>query len=75
MTPANAVETLTEEVRELLVLLESRPAPDISDLRSRIEATLDSAQRAVERSSVRARLGRYATSIDNYVVSAFRSRG
>jgi ElaB/YqjD/DUF883 family membrane-anchored ribosome-binding protein len=67
MTSENAIHTLTDQVRELLTLLESCPTPDISHLRSRIEDTLDSAERAFDRSSVRARLGRYATSVDNYV--------
>jgi ElaB/YqjD/DUF883 family membrane-anchored ribosome-binding protein len=67
MTSENAVHTLKDEVRELLTLLESCPTPDITQLRSRIEDTLDSAQRAFDRSSIRARIGRYATSVDDYV--------
>ena len=67
MTSDKAVETLADEVRELLTLLESCPTPDISHLRSRIEDTLDSAQRAFDRSTVRARLQRYASSVDDYV--------
>jgi ElaB/YqjD/DUF883 family membrane-anchored ribosome-binding protein len=67
MTSVNAIQPLTDQVRELLTLLESCPTPDIAPLRARIEDSLDSAERAFDRSSVRARLGRYATSIDHYV--------
>jgi ElaB/YqjD/DUF883 family membrane-anchored ribosome-binding protein len=67
MKSEKALQSLTDQVRELLTLLESCPTPDITQLRSRIEDTLDSADRAYYRSSVRARLGRYATSVDHYV--------
>jgi ElaB/YqjD/DUF883 family membrane-anchored ribosome-binding protein len=63
------MQSLTDQVRELLTLLESCPTPDITHLRSRIEDTLDSAERAHYRSSVRARLGKYATSVDHYVTT------
>jgi ElaB/YqjD/DUF883 family membrane-anchored ribosome-binding protein len=67
MKADKAIHRLTDQVQELLTLLESCPTPDTQHIRSRIEATLDSAQRAVDRSKVRARLGRYAASVDNYV--------
>jgi len=67
MTSENTLHELTDQVRELLALLESRPTPDIAHLRSRIEETLESAERTLDQLSVRARIGRYAASFDNYV--------
>jgi ElaB/YqjD/DUF883 family membrane-anchored ribosome-binding protein len=67
MKSDKAIKVLTDQVQELLTLLESCPTPDTTHLRSRIEESLDSAQRAIARSKVRARLGRYAASVDHYV--------
>ncbi len=67
MTSDTALHALADEVRELLSVLESCPTPDITHLRSRIENTLDSAERAFDRPGLGARLGRYAVSFDRYV--------
>jgi ElaB/YqjD/DUF883 family membrane-anchored ribosome-binding protein len=67
MRSQKAIQNLTGEVRELLAVLETSPTPDIAHLRSRIQDTLDSAQRTLDRSTIRGRLGRYATSVDHYV--------
>jgi len=39
MQSEQAMQSLTDQVRELLTLLESCPTPDITHLRSRIEDT------------------------------------
>ncbi len=67
MTSEHTLHELTDQVRELLALLESRPTPGIAHLRSRVEETLESAERTLDRLGVRARIGRYAASFDNYV--------
>jgi ElaB/YqjD/DUF883 family membrane-anchored ribosome-binding protein len=58
---------LADQVDELLTLPDQHSSPEIDDLRSRIEGTLASAKLAIDHSSVSARLGRYATSLDHYV--------
>jgi ElaB/YqjD/DUF883 family membrane-anchored ribosome-binding protein len=67
MKAEKTLNDLAAQVDQLLALLEGYPSPEIEQLRSRIEDTLGSAKRAIKHSSVPARLGRYAVSLDHYV--------
>ena len=62
-----AVNTLTDQVEELLELLELHPSPDLEAVRSRVEEALHRARVAIDRSRMRARFKRYASSFDGYV--------
>jgi ElaB/YqjD/DUF883 family membrane-anchored ribosome-binding protein len=66
MKAEKQINALTDQVDELLALLEGHPSPEIEPLRSRIEDTLRSTKHALK-PSVPARLGRYAVSLDHYV--------
>lgn len=67
MKAEKSINALTDQVEELLGLLEMHPSPDIDAIRYRIEDALDSVRVAVARSHTGARIRRYASSIDRYV--------
>lgn len=67
MNTEKTLNELTDEVQHLLLLLDQHPSPEIDELRPRIEKTLASAKRAIRKSGVSARIGRYAASLDQYV--------
>jgi ElaB/YqjD/DUF883 family membrane-anchored ribosome-binding protein len=65
MKQAPNLETLVNDVEELLGQLNEEDRPAIKDLRARIEDAIDSTKHA--RESATGRIGRYATSVDNYI--------
>jgi ElaB/YqjD/DUF883 family membrane-anchored ribosome-binding protein len=67
MKTDKAINSLTDQVEELLGLLELHPSPDLDAIRSRVEDAVDSVRVAINRSRVRARLKHYASSLDDYV--------
>jgi ElaB/YqjD/DUF883 family membrane-anchored ribosome-binding protein len=65
MKQAQDLETLINDVKELLAQLSEEEQPAIKELRARIEDAIDSTKHA--RESTTRRIGRYATSVDNYI--------
>jgi ElaB/YqjD/DUF883 family membrane-anchored ribosome-binding protein len=65
MKQAQNLENLVNDVKELLAQLNEEDQPAIKELRARIEDAIDSTKRAGESAS--RRIGRYATSVDNYI--------
>ena len=65
MKQAPNLETLVNDVEELLAQLNEEDQPATKELRDRIEDAIDS-MRHVRESATR-RIGRYATSVDNYI--------
>ena len=65
MKQAQDLETLINDVKELLAQLSEEEQPAIKELRARIEDAIDSTKHA--RESATRRIGRYATSVDNYI--------
>jgi|SRR5271170_2615889 len=64
-----SITKLMDDVQELLAELREEHAPEVEELRDRVEASLSSAQRAIGKqgTQVAARLGRYANSVDGYI--------
>lgn len=69
MKAEKSIDALTDEVEELLALLELHPSPDLDALRTRVADALRSARTAMARSKARARVKRYVGSIDHYVTT------
>jgi ElaB/YqjD/DUF883 family membrane-anchored ribosome-binding protein len=67
MKNEKTLNELTDQVEELLPMLDRHPSPEIDELRARIEDTLGSAKRAIRNSGVSEKIGRYAASLDRYV--------
>ena len=65
MKQAPNLETLVNDVEELLAQLSDEDQPAIKKLRARIEDAIDSTKHA--RESASRRIGRYAMSVDNYI--------
>jgi hypothetical protein len=65
MKQAQNLETLVSDIKELLAQLSEEDQPAIKELRVRIEDAIDSTIHA--RESATRRIGRYATSVDNYI--------
>jgi ElaB/YqjD/DUF883 family membrane-anchored ribosome-binding protein len=64
-----SITRLMDDVQELLAELQDEHAPEVQELRDRVEASLNSAQRAIGKqgTQVAARLGQYASSVDGYI--------
>jgi ElaB/YqjD/DUF883 family membrane-anchored ribosome-binding protein len=69
MNPSRALSKLVNDVEELLAELSDEHGPEMDELRTRLAQTIDSAKRALEsqRTSVVARIGHYAGSVDDYI--------
>jgi ElaB/YqjD/DUF883 family membrane-anchored ribosome-binding protein len=69
MKRANTLTSLVNNVEELLAELQDEHAPELQELRDRVEDSLDAAKRAIrkQKKSVTARVGRYAKSADQYI--------
>jgi ElaB/YqjD/DUF883 family membrane-anchored ribosome-binding protein len=69
MNPSRALSKLVNDVEELLAELSDEHGPEMDELRTRVAQTIDSAKRALEsqRTSVVARIGHYAGSVDDYI--------
>src|SRR5277367_143121 len=69
MNPSRALDKLVDDVEELLAQLSDDHSPQMDELRSRIAQTIGSTKRAIasQRSSVVARIGHYAGSVDDYI--------
>ena len=65
MKQVHDLETLINDVKELLAQLSEEEQPAIKELRARIEDAIDSTKHASE--SATRRIGRYATSVNNYI--------
>jgi len=69
MNPSRALNKLVNEVEELLAELNGEHGPQMDELRMRVVQTIGSARRAIasQRTSVAARIGQYAGSVDDYI--------
>jgi ElaB/YqjD/DUF883 family membrane-anchored ribosome-binding protein len=69
MNPSRALNKLVNDVEELLEELSDEHGPQMDELRMRVVQTIGSAKRAIasQRTSVVARIGRYAGSVDDYI--------
>lgn len=69
MNPSRALNQLVGNVEELLAELSDERGPQMAELRMRVEETIASAKRAIasQRTSVVARIGHYAGSVDDYI--------
>ena len=69
MNPSRALSKLVNDVEELLAELSDEHGPEMDELRTRVAQTIDSAKQALEsqRTSVVARIGHYAGSVDDYI--------
>jgi ElaB/YqjD/DUF883 family membrane-anchored ribosome-binding protein len=69
MNPSRALNKLVNDVEELLEELSDEHGPQMDELRMRVVQTIGSAKRATasQRTSVVARIGRYAGSVDDYI--------
>lgn len=70
MKAQNSLNTLADQVEELLAVLRRHPSPDTDAMSARVQRVqdaLDSAKHAIKRPSLPVRLGRYANSVDHYV--------
>jgi ElaB/YqjD/DUF883 family membrane-anchored ribosome-binding protein len=69
MNPSRALSKLVNDVEELLAELSDEHGPEMDELRTRVAQTIDSAKRSLERqrTSVVARIGHYAGSVDDYI--------
>ena len=65
MKQAQNLETLVNDIKELLAQRSEEDQPAIKELRARIEDAIDSTKH--ERESATRRIGRYATSVDHYI--------
>ena len=63
MKQAQNLETLVNDVKELLAQLSEEDHPATKELRARIEDAIDS----TKGESAARRVGRYATSVNNYI--------
>jgi hypothetical protein len=67
MKARKTIDHLTDQVEELLGVLERHPcSADVEERSARVQDALDSARHAI-RPSFPVRIGRYANSVDNYV--------
>jgi hypothetical protein len=66
MNRAQSIDTLVSDVEELLAALSDYQQPAIQELRGRVENAIDSTKRAGNGAA--ARIGRYAASLDNYIL-------
>jgi ElaB/YqjD/DUF883 family membrane-anchored ribosome-binding protein len=69
MNPSRTLNKLVNDVEKLLAELSDVHDPQMDELRMRIAQTIGSAKRAIasQRTSVVARIGHYAGSVDNYI--------
>jgi ElaB/YqjD/DUF883 family membrane-anchored ribosome-binding protein len=69
MNPSRTLNKLVNDVEELLAELSDVHDPQMDELRMRFAQTICSAKRAIasQRTSVVARIGHYAGSVDNYI--------
>ena len=69
MKPSRTLNKLVNDVEALLAALSDEHGPNIDELRNRVAQTIGSAKRAIasQRTSVVARIGDYAGSVDNYI--------
>jgi ElaB/YqjD/DUF883 family membrane-anchored ribosome-binding protein len=69
MKRIKSLTRLVNEVEELLAELQDEHAPEVQELRDRVEESIGAAKRAIrkERRSVTARVGQYAKSADRYI--------
>jgi ElaB/YqjD/DUF883 family membrane-anchored ribosome-binding protein len=65
MKRAQALETLVDDVKELLDKISDEQEPAIKELRGRIEDAINSTKHA--RKSASAHIGRYAKTVDRYI--------
>ena len=69
MKPSRALNKLVNDVEALLAALSDEHGPQIDELRNQVAQTIGSAKRAIasQRTSVVARIGGYAGSVDHYI--------
>ena len=69
MKRIKSLTTLVNDVEELLAELQDDHAPEIKELRDRVEDSIGAAKRTIrqQRKSVTGRVGRYAKSADQYI--------
>jgi ElaB/YqjD/DUF883 family membrane-anchored ribosome-binding protein len=69
MNPSRTLNQLVNDVEELLAELSDEHDPQLDELRMRVAQTIGSAKRAIasQRTSVAARVGHYAGSLDDYI--------
>lgn len=65
MRRAQTIETLVDDVEELLDKISDAQEPAIEELRGRIEDAINSMKKA--RESATAHIGRYARTVDRYI--------
>jgi ElaB/YqjD/DUF883 family membrane-anchored ribosome-binding protein len=69
MKPSRTLNKLVNDVEALLAALSDEHGPQIDELRNRVAQTIGSAKRAIasQHTSVVARIGGYAGSVDDYI--------
>ncbi len=69
MKRANTLTSLVNDVEGLLAELQDEHAPEVQELRDRVENSIAAAKRAIrqQQKGVTARVGQYAKSADQYI--------